>query len=113
MKATELKEQTAEELRNKLNDVKKNIFNLKFQKTIGQLENTMAIHNLKKDIARLETIIRQKEPRTGFGVEDKVSGKAETKKTPKSRKQAVMPVTVKKPDSGEAPARKKKETGKK
>ncbi len=61
MKISELKEQTKEELETKLADVKKNIFNLKFQSATGQLENTRAIPNLKKDIARIMTLIRKKE----------------------------------------------------
>ncbi len=66
MKISELKEQTIEELESKLADVKKNVFNLKFQKATGQLENTRAIPNLKKDIARIKTLIREKELKIGM-----------------------------------------------
>ena len=66
MKISELKEQTIEELESKLVDVKKNVFNLKFQKATGQLENTRAIPNLKKDIARINTLIREKELKIGM-----------------------------------------------
>ncbi|HAJ94764.1 MAG TPA: 50S ribosomal protein L29, partial [Actinobacteria bacterium] len=55
MKASDIREQTAEELETKLNETKKDLFNLKFQKAIGQVENTQAIGNLKRDIARVET----------------------------------------------------------
>lgn len=65
MKISEIKEQTKEELELKLADVKKNVFNLKFQKATGQLENTRAIPNLKKDIARIVTLIREKELMAG------------------------------------------------
>ncbi len=65
MKINELKEQTIEELELKLADVKKNVFNLKFQKATGQLENTRAIPNLKKDIAKIKTLIREKELKPG------------------------------------------------
>ena len=61
MKASDIREQTAEELETKLNDIKKDLFNLKFQKAIGQVENTQAIGNLKRDIARVRTLIREKE----------------------------------------------------
>ena len=61
MKASDIREQTAEELETRLNDIKKNLFNLKFQKAIGQLENTQAIRNLRKDIALVETLLREKE----------------------------------------------------
>ena len=66
MKISELKEQTKEELELKLADVKKNVFNLKFQSATGQLENTRAIPNLKKDIARIMTLIRGKELEAGM-----------------------------------------------
>jgi len=66
MKISEIKEQTKEELELKLADVKKNVFNLKFQKATGQLENTRAIPNLKKDIARILTLIREKELMAGM-----------------------------------------------
>jgi len=61
MKASDIREQTAEELETRLNDIKKNLFNLKFQKAIGQLENTQALRNLRKDIALVETLLREKE----------------------------------------------------
>ena len=61
MRASDIREQTAEELETKLNDIKKNLFNLKFQKAIGQLENTQVLRNLRKDIALVETLIREKQ----------------------------------------------------
>ena len=77
MRASDIREQTREELEAKLNDTKKSLFNLKFQKAIGQLENTQAIGNLSKDIARIETLIREKE----LGINQKVEPK--TRKTKK------------------------------
>lgn len=61
MKINELKEQTKEELEAKLLEIKKTLFNLKFQKATGQLENPVKIRNLRKDIARIETLLREKE----------------------------------------------------
>lgn len=61
MRASDIREQTREELEVKLNDIKKNLFNLKFQKAIGQLGNTQAIGYLNRDIARIATLIREKE----------------------------------------------------
>jgi large subunit ribosomal protein L29 len=61
MKINELRENTKEELEAKLLDIKKNLFNLKFQKASGQLENPLRIRNLRKDIARIETLLREKE----------------------------------------------------
>jgi large subunit ribosomal protein L29 len=61
MKMKEIKEKTKEELESKLTDIKKNILALKFKKASGQLDNNMAIPNLKKDVAKIETVLRQKE----------------------------------------------------
>jgi len=61
MRIREIKEQTKEELEAKLADIKKSIFNLKFQKATGQLENPVKIRNLRKDIARIKTLLREKE----------------------------------------------------
>ncbi len=61
MKISEIKEQNKEELETKLLDIKKTLFNLKFQKATGQLDNPVKIRNLRKDIARIETLIKEKE----------------------------------------------------
>ncbi|HOJ71892.1 MAG TPA: 50S ribosomal protein L29 [Syntrophorhabdaceae bacterium] len=61
MKAKEIKELTVEELLKKKRDIKEEIFNLRFQHSTGQLENTARMRLLKRDIARIETALRQKE----------------------------------------------------
>lgn len=61
MKAAELKDMTAEELNAKLQSLKEELFNLRFQLAINQLDNPMRISAVKKDIARINTIIRQNE----------------------------------------------------
>jgi large subunit ribosomal protein L29 len=61
MKMKEINEKTKEELESKLTEVKKNLFTIKFKKATGQLENYMMIYNLKKDIAKINTLIREKE----------------------------------------------------
>lgn len=61
MKASELKEQTLEEMSTRLKDLKEELFNLKFQHATGQLENPMRLPALKKDIARVMTVLRAKE----------------------------------------------------
>ncbi len=63
-KIADYRELSKEELASKLTEVKKSIFNLKFQKSIGQLENVMQIKNLKRDVARLETLLKEKESGT-------------------------------------------------
>ena len=61
MKASELRERTAAELDSKLQSLKEELFNLRFQLTVNQLDNPMRIKAVKKDIARVQTVIRQNE----------------------------------------------------
>ena len=61
MKASELRELTIEELASKLKDLKEELFNLRFQLAINQLENPTRIKAVKKDIARVSTVMRQLE----------------------------------------------------
>ena len=61
MKASEIRQLTAEELNTKLNDLKAELFNLRFQLAINQLENPMRISAVKMDIARVKTVIRANE----------------------------------------------------
>ena len=56
-----LQAKTLAELNTDLNDRKSELFNLRFQKATGQLENTAAIRECKKSIARVKTVIRQRE----------------------------------------------------
>ncbi|MDD5923583.1 MAG: 50S ribosomal protein L29 [Clostridia bacterium] len=65
MKATELRELSIEELEQKLAELKKDLFNLRFQLAINQLENPMRIKAVKKDIARIQTVLRQFELEDG------------------------------------------------
>lgn len=61
MKTSEIRELTPEELEQKLKDLKSEFFNLRFQLATGQLNNPSGIKNVKKDIARVKTIIRENE----------------------------------------------------
>ncbi|MEF2919813.1 MAG: 50S ribosomal protein L29 [Acutalibacteraceae bacterium] len=61
MKASELRELSAEELQMKLKSLKEELFNLRFQLAINQLENPMRISAVKKDIARVHTVLTQME----------------------------------------------------
>ena len=63
MKATEIRKLTAAELEAKLMDLKKNLFTLRMQHATNQLDNPIQIAIVKKDIARIKTIIREKELR--------------------------------------------------
>lgn len=60
MKAKELREMTEVELNKKLADLKQELFNLRFQHAINQLENPIRIDAVKKDIARVMTILAEK-----------------------------------------------------
>jgi len=60
MKANELKNATAAELETKSAELTKELFNVKFQLHTGRLENTAKVANLRKDIARVKTILRDK-----------------------------------------------------
>lgn len=61
MKPNELREMNLSELKLKGNDLLEEIFNLRFQKSMNRLENPMKIKEAKKDIARVKTIIKEKE----------------------------------------------------
>jgi large subunit ribosomal protein L29 len=58
MKAQELRAMTNAELANKLDDAYQEIFNLRFQRATGQLTNTSRERQVRKDIARMKTILR-------------------------------------------------------
>ena len=60
MKATELREMTDVELNKQLKDLKAELFNLRFQHAITQLDNPVRIDAVKKDIARVMTIMAEK-----------------------------------------------------
>ena len=59
MKAKEIRELTAEQLSAKLKELKTELFNLRFQHAINQLENPHRIVEVKRDIARVMTILQQ------------------------------------------------------
>ena len=60
MKAAELKKMTTEELQAKLTELKRELFNLRFQHAINQLENPHQIAEVKHDIARVMTVLNEK-----------------------------------------------------
>lgn len=59
MKASEIRELSIEEKQLKIKDLKEEIFNLRFQHETGQLENPHKMKQVKRDIARIKTILRQ------------------------------------------------------
>lgn len=60
MSAQELRDKTPDQLREELASLKKEQFNLRFQKATGQLEKTARVKQVRRDIARIKTIARQK-----------------------------------------------------
>ena len=61
MKAAELREMSNAELTKKLAELKEELFNLRFQHAINQLDNPLRLNIVRKDIARIKTIIKEKE----------------------------------------------------
>ena len=61
MKAQEIHNMTNEELAKKLGDLNEELFNLRFRHATGQLENPNVLNTVKKDIARVKTVIRERE----------------------------------------------------
>ena len=61
MKASEMREKTQAELQKELSELKSELFKLRFQLVTNQLENPMKLKDVKKAIARVQTIIRERE----------------------------------------------------
>ena len=62
MKSAELRTKTPNELADQLLGLKKEQFNLRFQKATGQLENTARVREVRRDIAKIKTILAQPRP---------------------------------------------------
>ena len=60
MKAVDIRQMTVEELNAKLKELKSELFNLRFQHAVNQLDNPHRIADVKKDIARVMTILQEK-----------------------------------------------------
>lgn len=67
MKAKQLHEMTTEELTSKVAELKGELFNLRFQLATGQLQNPMSIKQTKRDIAKTQTILREREIKAAAG----------------------------------------------
>jgi large subunit ribosomal protein L29 len=59
MKASEIRDLKPDEMRQKASDLKEELFNLRFQHEIGQLENPQRMKQMKRDIARMKTILQE------------------------------------------------------
>lgn len=78
MKAKELFDMSTGELNKKLGELKQELFNLRFKHATGQLENANQLNMLKKDIAKVKTILRERE--LGISAEPTVAVKKTAKK---------------------------------
>ena len=69
MKASEIRAMSLDEMQRKAADLKEELFNLRFQHEIGQLENPLKMKQTKRDIARIKTIIKESERQDDTGTE--------------------------------------------
>ena len=68
MKAEDLRTKSADELQDSLVGLRKEQFNLRFQQASGQLENTARVRQVRRNIARIKTILRDKQQAASVGV---------------------------------------------
>lgn len=61
MKASEIRELSDNELQDRIRELKEELFNLRFQMATGQLENNMRLREVRKSIARVKTVLRERE----------------------------------------------------
>ena len=64
MKSDKVREMSADELRSKERELQEQLFRLRFQKSLGQLDNALKIRDTRRDIARVKTVLRQKQQAT-------------------------------------------------
>lgn len=69
VKAAELRDLPEDEIRSRLADTKEELFNLRFQNATGQLDNYKRLSELRRDVARMKTILREQELNEGSGGE--------------------------------------------
>ena len=89
MKASDARAMTVDQLDDEVLKLKKEQFNLRFQRATGQLENTSRVREVRRDIARMMTIARQK--REGDEPQVKAAGSAEKPKRAKRAKAEAKP----------------------
>ena len=92
MKAGQVRDMTSDQLSDELVKLKKEQFNLRFQAASGQLENTARVRQIRRDIARIQTIARQK---PSGGVEVKTKAKTVTKTKTAAKPKAKAQTTTK------------------
>jgi len=86
MKAADVRQMTPDQLEDKLGELKKEQFNLRFQRSTGQLENTSRVRVVRRDIARIETIAAQKRAGAAMPAVKAEDPQAKAKKPAKGKK---------------------------
>jgi large subunit ribosomal protein L29 len=93
-KVEDLKGKTPDELQKLLLDTKKEQFNLRFQRTGGQLENTSQIRKIRRNVARINTALSEHRNKTAPKKSKSATAEAKTKATPKTPKTAKAKKTA-------------------
>lgn len=73
MKASEIRDLSLDELVHKAKELRQEIFNLKFQLATAQIENPMKIRLLKKDLAKVKTILKEKESKSEIKTQEEAA----------------------------------------
>jgi large subunit ribosomal protein L29 len=91
MKAADVRAMTLDQLDDEVLKLKKEQFNLRFQRATGQLENTARVRVIRRDIARMKTIAGQKRAGQPVSAKAETASKAEMPKTKSRRLKAIKP----------------------
>src|SRR3984885_12033959 len=91
MKTADIKTMTVDQIDDEVLKLKKEQFNLRFQRATGQLENTARVRVIRRDIARMKTIAGQKRAGQPVDAKSTTAAKAETPKTKSRRLKANKP----------------------
>ncbi|HEY1634242.1 MAG TPA: 50S ribosomal protein L29 [Acidimicrobiales bacterium] len=86
--ATELRELDFDELESRLSEAKRELFNLRFQVVTGQLDNVSRIRQVRRDVARIRTILREQEIAAADAIEA-ATGRSEGKAGPGGRSEGT------------------------
>jgi large subunit ribosomal protein L29 len=100
MKAEELRLKTDDQLKADLVSLQKEAFNLRFQRASGQLENTARVRAVRRDIARVETFLRQKAAVSAPAQGTTVAAARPAKKAPAAKKTVAKKAPAKKAARG-------------
>lgn len=84
MKVADVRTKTEDEMKDSLASLRKEAFNLRFQRASGQLENTARVRGIRRDIARIKTVLTER----GKGIGPKAAPAAKPKTKPKKTKKA-------------------------